>query len=197
QQMECITCALCIDACDDVMARIGKPRGLIDYLALSDQEEEAKGKPAKKLWQHVFRLRTMIYTTLWAAIGIGLVFALFIRADIEMTVAAVRNPTFVTLSDGSVRNIYDIRLLNKHGEDRVFHLSLISDDVLRIALEGTAERSITVPANETYLQRVYVTARPQDPAATRDVTGLRFWVEDIVSGERAYQDAIFNGRVPQ
>ena len=47
QQMECITCALCIDACDDVMDKIGKPRGLIDYLALSDQEEEAKGKPAK------------------------------------------------------------------------------------------------------------------------------------------------------
>ena len=114
-----------------------------------------------------------------------------------MNVAAVRNPTFVTLSDGSVRNIYDIRLLNKHGEDRVFHLSLRADDILRIELEGTAERSITVPANETYLQRVYVTARPQDPAATQDVTGFRFWVEDIASGERAYKDAIFNGRVPQ
>ena len=197
QQMECITCALCIDACDDIMAKIGKPRGLIDYLALSDQEEEAKGKPPKKLWRHVFRLRTTIYTALWAAIGIGLVFALFIRPDIEMSVAAVRNPTYVILSDGSVRNIYDIRLLNKHGEDRVFHLSLTSDDILRIELEGTAERSITVPANETYLQRVYVTARPQDAASGQDVTDFRFWVEDIVSAERAHKDAIFNGRVSQ
>jgi cytochrome c oxidase accessory protein FixG len=197
QQMECITCALCIDACDDVMERIGKPRGLIDYLALSDQEEEAKGKPAKKLWQHVFRFRTILYTTMWAAIGVGLVFALFIRADIEMTVAPVRNPTYVTLSDGTVRNIYDIRLLNKNGEDRVFHLSLTSDEILRIELEGTSERSIVVPANETFLQRVYVSARPIDPASTIDRTDLRFWVEDLESGERAHKDAIFNGRPEQ
>jgi len=195
--MECITCALCIDACDDVMAKIGKPRGLIDYLALSDQEEEAQGKPAKKLWQHVFRFRTMLYTALWGLIGIGLIFALFIRADIEMTVAAIRNPTFVTLSDGTIRNIYDIRLLNKHGEDREFHLSLRSDEILRIELEGTAQRAFTVPANETFLQRVYVSARPGDPAATTDRVDLRFWVEDLVSGERAHKDAIFNGRAAQ
>ena len=197
QQMECITCALCIDACDDVMDRIGKPRGLIDYLALSDQEEEAKGKPAKRVWQHVLRFRTILYTTLWALIGVGLIFALFIRSDIEMTVAPVRNPTFVTLSDGTIRNIYDIRLLNKHGEDREFHLSLTSDEILRIELEGTSQRSLIVPANETFLQRVYVSARPTDPAATTDRTDLRFWVEDLVSGERAHKDAIFNGREQQ
>ncbi len=197
QQMECITCALCIDACDDVMEKIGKPRGLIDYLALSDQEEEAKGKPAKKLWQHVFRFRTMLYTALWGLIGVGLVFALFIRADIEMTVSPVRNPTFVTLSDGTIRNIYDIRLLNKHGEDREFHLSLVSEDILRIDLEGTSQRSVTVPANETLLQRVYVSARPGDPAAATDRVDLRFWVEDLISGERAHKDTIFNGRAAQ
>ncbi len=99
----------------------------IDYLALSDQEEEAKGKPAKRVWQHVLRFRTMLYTTLWALIGVGLIVALFVRAEIEMTVAPVRNPTFVTLSDGTIRNIYDIRLLNKHGDDREFPLSLTSD----------------------------------------------------------------------
>ena len=197
QQMECITCALCIDACDDIMAKIGKPRGLIDYLALSDQEAEAKGKPAKKVWQHVLRMRTVIYTSMWSLIGIGLVFALFIRADIEMTVSPVRNPTFVTLSDGTIRNIYDIRLLNKNGDDRAFHLNLVSDSTLRIELEGTAERSIVVPANETLLQRVYVSARPGDPAATVDRTELRLWVEDMTSGERAYKDTIFNGRAAQ
>jgi cytochrome c oxidase accessory protein FixG len=194
QQMECITCALCIDACDDIMDKIGKPRGLIDYLALSDQEEEAQGKPAKAIWQHVLRFRTILYTVLWSLIGVGLVFALFIRADIEMTVAPVRNPTFVTLSDGTVRNIYDIRLLNKNGEDREFHLHLASDDILRIDLEGTSLNSVVVPANETFLQRVYVSARPNDPAATTDRTDLRFWVEDLISGERAHKDAIFNGR---
>ena len=197
QQMECITCALCIDACDDVMAKIGKPRGLIDYLALSDQEAEANGKPAKPIWAHVLRFRTVLYTVLWALIGVGLVFAMFIRADLEMTVSPVRNPTFVVLSDGTVRNIYDIRLLNKLGDDRVFALSLVSDQPLDIRLEGADLNIVTVPANETMLQRVYVSAVAGTPAAVADRTDLRFWVEDAITGERAFTESIFNGRAAQ
>ncbi len=30
--------ALCIDACDDVMTKIGKPRGLIDYITLEEAD---------------------------------------------------------------------------------------------------------------------------------------------------------------
>ncbi|WP_322894805.1 MULTISPECIES: cytochrome c oxidase accessory protein CcoG [unclassified Yoonia] len=197
QQMECITCALCIDACDDVMDKIGKPRGLIDYLALSDQEEEAQGKPAKPIWAHVLRWRTMLYTVMWAGIGVGLVFAMFIRADLEMSVAPLRNPTFVVLSDGTLRNIYDIRLLNKLGEDRVFTLSLVSDQTLTMTLEGADQDVVTVPANETMLQRVYVSAAPGSVAARADRTDLRIWVEDAITGERAFTDTIFNGRAAQ
>jgi cytochrome c oxidase accessory protein FixG len=197
QQMECITCALCIDACDDVMDKIGKPRGLIDYLALSDQEAESQGKPAKPIWAHVLRFRTVLYTVLWALIGVGLVFAMFIRADLEMTVSPVRNPTFVVLSDGTVRNIYDVRLLNKLGDDRAFTLSLVSDQPLDITLEGADLDIVTVPANETMLQRVYVSAAPGTPAASADRTDLRFWVEDAITGERAFTDTIFNGRATQ
>ena len=47
QQLECITCALCIDACDDVMAKIGKPRGLIDYIALTDETARAGRRAAQ------------------------------------------------------------------------------------------------------------------------------------------------------
>jgi len=195
QQMECITCALCIDACDDVMAKIGKPRGLIDYFALTDEPAERAGEAPKSAWRHVFRTRTMIYTAMWLAIGAGLVYALFIRSDIELTVSPVRNPTFVVQSDGTVRNIYDVRLRNKLGEDRLLHLSLSSDQALRIDLEGTDNAlNVTVPANTTILQRVYVSARAQDPAASSHTTDLRLWVEDIGSGERASRATTFNGR---
>ncbi|MFY0690550.1 MAG: cytochrome c oxidase accessory protein CcoG [Paracoccaceae bacterium] len=197
QQLECITCALCIDACDDVMEKIGKPRGLIDYLALSDEQAERDGNPPKPIFKHILRTRTILYTALWSLIGVGLVFALFIRAEIDLTVAPVRNPTFVTLSDGSIRNIYDIRLRNKYGEDRRFHMSLTSDQLLRIELQGTLERSVIVPADSTLLQRVYVTARPQDPAAALDRTDLRIWVEDRTSLERASAATVFNGKVSQ
>ncbi|MGR3393099.1 cytochrome c oxidase accessory protein CcoG [Sagittula sp.] len=195
QQMECITCALCIDACDDVMAKVGKPRGLIDYLALSDEPREREGNAPRPIWQHVFRVRTMMYTALWSLVGIGLVFALFVRPEIEMTVAPVRNPTFVVLSDGSVRNTYDIRLLNKHGEDRPFRITLNGNEYLRIQLEGTPYETVTVPANETYLQKVFVVAPKGSDPAESERTEFRFWVEDLTNGDRAHNDTIFNGRV--
>ena len=195
QQMECITCALCIDACDDVMAKIGKDRGLIDYLALADEPREREGKPPRPIWHHVFRMRTMIYTALWGAIGLGLLWALFIRPEIEMTVAPIRNPQFVTLSDGSIRNTYDVRLLNKHGDDRPFRITVTGDPTLRVQLEGTPYETVDVPANETHLQRVYVIAPPRSQPATSDRTEFRFWVEDIANGERAHKDTVFNGRV--
>ncbi|MBB3986047.1 cytochrome c oxidase accessory protein FixG [Sagittula marina] len=194
QQMECITCALCIDACDDVMEKLGKPRGLIDYLAFSDEPRERAGHAPRPIWQHVFRPRTILYTTLWSLVGIGLVFALFIRPEIEMTVAPVRNPTFVTLSDGTIRNTYDVRLLNKHGEDRPFRITLTGDSALRVQVEGTPYETVDVPANETYLTRVYVLAPSGSDAAEAERTEFRFWVEDLTNGDRAHTDTIFNGR---
>ncbi|TCS67560.1 cytochrome c oxidase accessory protein FixG [Primorskyibacter sedentarius] len=194
QQLECITCALCIDACDDVMAKIGKPRGLIDYLAASDETSERAGNEPRPVWRHIFRPRTIMYTTLWSLVGLGLVFALFIRPDVEMNVAPVRNPTFVTLSDGSIRNTYDVRLLNKHGDDRPFRITVAGDPALRVQLEGTPYESVTVPADSNYLQRVYVIAPPDSQPAEAERTEFRFWVEDTSNGERAYKDTIFNGR---
>ena len=199
QQMECITCALCIDACDEIMDKIGKPRGLIDYLALEDvppprdTPEHATWSP-RPIWKHILRPRTILYTALWSIIGAGLVFALFVRSDIELTVSPVRNPTYVMQSDGSIRNIYDVRLRNKSGDNRLFHLSLTSEETLRISLEGTDDLSVLVPANETLLQRVYVTARRQDPAASTDRTDLRFWVEDVETQTRASTATLFNGK---
>ena len=195
QQLACITCALCIDACDDVMEKIGKPRGLIDYLALTDETREREGKEPRPIWQHVLRLRTIIYTALWSIVGLALVFMLFVRPEIDVTVAPIRNPQYVTMSDGSIRNTYDIRLRNKHGDDRPFRISVKGDPVLRVELEGTVYESVKVPANETLLQRVYVIAPPRSVPATAERTDTRFWVEDLISGERVNKDTVFMGAV--
>jgi len=194
QQLACITCALCIDACNDVMDKIGRPRDLIGYMALTDEAAERAGKPPKSVWSHVFRPRTILYTVLWAAVGIALVVALFIRTDMNVNVTPVRNPTFVTLSDGSVRNSYDFRLINKHGEDRDFYIYIVSDRSMRLSVEGTTELRVTVPANETKTQRVYLTADPGSEAATADRSELTFWVEDRVANERVSHDTVFNGK---
>lgn len=194
QQLECITCALCIDACDDMMDKIGKPRGLIDYMASSDEAKERAGQPPKNVWKHILRPRTIMYTTLWVLVGVGLVVALFIRSDIELTVAPVRNPTFVTLSDGSIRNTYEIRLRNKNGEGRPFGISIKGDPALRVQLEGTPYGTVMVPADTSKLQRVYVISPKAGAPAAAGSTGFRFWVEDMTNGDRVYKDTVFNGR---
>jgi len=194
QQMECITCGLCIDACDEIMEKVGKPRGLIDYLALTDEPQEREGKPPRPVWQHILRPRTILYTTLWSAVGVALVVALFLRSDIEMTVAPVRNPTFVTLSDGSIRNTYEVRLRNKHGEDRPFRVTVKGDLTLRVELEGTPYETVTVPADAMLNQRVYVIAPKGSDPANSHRTEFRFWVEDISNGDRVHKDTIFNGK---
>ncbi len=197
QQMECITCALCIDACDEIMEKVGKPRGLIDYLALTDETNERAGHAKVPVMRHILRPRTIIYTALWAAIGVGLVVALFIRSDIDMTVAQVRNPQFVTLSDGSVRNTYDVRIRNMTAGDATFRIGLTTDDILRVDLEGSQDLMVEVPADETFLQRVYVIARPEDAASARERTDFRFWVEEFGTEERAFQNSTFFGRDAQ
>lgn len=198
QQLECITCALCIDACDDVMEKIGKPRGLIDYLALSDEPRERTGEPPRPIWQHVFRPRVILYTVLWSFIGIGLVWALFVRSDIGLNVEPIRNPQYVVLSDGSVRNTYEMRIRNLTGDAREFRIMLSSDEILRVEVEteGPMPGHVLVPANETFAARVYVIARPQDPAASEDVTHLRLWVEDVETDARAGKATVFHGREP-
>ena len=174
--------------------KIGRPRGLIGYIALTDEAAERVGTAPKSVWRHILRPRTILYTVLWAGVGMGLIVALFLRPQIDVSVTPLRNPTYVVLSDGSIRNSYDLRLRNTHGEDRYFHISLTSDEVLRIALEGTAELRILVPANETLEQRVHVIAPARSHAADEDRTALRLWIEDLVGNERVSKDTIFNGK---
>ncbi len=151
----------------------------------------------KPVWKHILRPRTLLYTALWSLVGLGLVFALFIRSDIELTVSPVRNPTFVMQSDGAIRNIYDVRLRNKSGEDRVFVMSLTSEEALEMGLQGEDDLSVTVAADATFLQRVYVTAAPDVAAAQADRTDLRIWVEDVDADIRASVATIFNGKASQ
>ena len=83
-QIGCITCALCIDACDSVMAQIGRPRGLIDYATLDDCKIEREGGHARPVTRALFHTRTLIYVGVWSAIGLALLFALGTRKHIDL-----------------------------------------------------------------------------------------------------------------
>ncbi len=194
QQLACITCGLCIDACNEVMDKIGKPRDLIGYLALSDEAAERAGKPPKSVWKHVFRPRTILYTVLWAGVGIGLVVALFLRSDLDLTISPIRNPLYVTLSDGSIRNDYDLRIRNMNNSERTFFVTLERNPSLTLTLEGRQGQLVTVAPDAMLIQRIYVTAAAGTPAARAERTPLRIWASDVASRTRVSVDTVFNGR---
>lgn len=197
QQLACITCALCIDACDEMMIKVGKPTGLINYMTANDEPLERAGNPPRNMWKHLIRVRTLMYAGLWSAVGVALLIALFIRSDIEVNVSPVRSPVFITQSDGTIRNIYNVRLLNKHGEERAFFVSANTTDIvegeLNVVMQGVEGSIVIVPADSTYNQRLYLDVAPDDPVAQKNRTEIRIWIEDMENGDRASVDTIFNG----
>ena len=118
-QIGCITCALCIDACDNVMAQIGKPRGLINYCTLDDAEVEKAGGTSHPVLKTLFRSRTLIYFGIWVSIGLAMLFTLGQRTRLDLAVQPDRNPVYVRLSDGSIRNNYTLKIRNMETRPRI------------------------------------------------------------------------------
>lgn len=109
-QLECIGCALCIDACDDMMRKVERPERLIDFVSLENMQRRAEGKPTIL---KLVRLRTALYAALLVLVGAVMVVTLAIRKDFVMAVQQDRAPLHVTLSDGSIRNGYSVRVTNR------------------------------------------------------------------------------------
>jgi len=123
-QIGCITCALCIDACDRVMTKIGRPRGLIDYATLEDCRVEAAGGAAKPLLKTILRPRTLVYFGLWATVGVTMLLAVVDRARLTISAQHQRNPAYVQLSDGAVRNGFTVKLRNMQSRPRAMEIRL-------------------------------------------------------------------------
>ncbi|MFB0874788.1 MULTISPECIES: cytochrome c oxidase accessory protein CcoG [unclassified Sphingobium] len=161
-QIGCITCALCIDACDKVMAQVGRPRGLIDYCTEENVEAERNGAAPRPVLETLLRPRTIAYLTLWCGIGMAMLFALGTRTRIDISVQQDRNPIAVRLSDGMVRNAYTVKLSNM--ESRPRPMTVTVDGLPRARLwtdDMTREQALraivaTVPADSVAKLRLFV-----------------------------------------
>jgi cytochrome c oxidase accessory protein FixG len=130
-QMECIACAECIDACDDVMDKIGKERGLIRYAS----EVELAGGKAKLL-----RPRTILYTALFVAL-LGIFVSLLGSRELSnISILRTGGSPFTALPDGRVMNLFKVRLENRNKVDRTYTIDIVepgfttSPEALRVEL---------------------------------------------------------------
>ncbi len=119
-QLECIHCALCIDACDEMMRKIERPTSLIFYDTETAVATRAAGQTTKYKW---LRARTLLYAGLIIAISELMVWSYLGRATFEVNVLKDRSPPYVRLADGT-RNGYTLKLVNKDPSARTLQMNV-------------------------------------------------------------------------
>ena len=157
-QMECIACGLCVDACNNVMDKIGLPRGLIGY------NTENNLNNGEKPSLQFFRPRTFWYVGIMSAVGGFMLYTLLTRSPLQLEIIHDRNPLFVKLSDGEIRDGYTITILNKDHEQRKYELEILGLAGAQTRVESNyavSKDDLEVEADSVGHFRIFVTAPEQ------------------------------------
>ncbi len=184
QQEGCITCALCIDACDQVMDKVGRAKGLIRYASL----DELNGEMVKPMLK---RGRVWVYSTILLLAISGIVYGLSSLDAIELKVLHERAPLFVALKDGSIQNKYTLKILNKMTEDVQVKVSASGPEGLTLV---GAEKEIT--ARNGFVSPAIVFVRVSRKHLTAEQVPITFHLEGArASGEilQTARESVFIG----
>lgn len=182
--LACINCGLCVDACDGVMARLRRQRGLIDYLPWEAVEAQRAGRPEPGY--RLLRPKTIALGSAILVLSLVMGATLVLRTDLELAVVRDHAPVAVRLSDGRIRNAYAVTLTNKSLEEREFSF----------AFEGLPGGEITVIGGEEN-GRVLVapgarrTVRLLATAALEGRTDIIVVATDTATGARAHAADLF------
>ena len=142
-QMECVNCTACIDACDEVMTKIGRPRGLIRFASLNGIE---KAEPVR------ITPRIVGYCLILLALCAGLVTLLLTRSDVDVTLLRAPGALFQSTPEGKISNLYLLKLTNKTRREMPVELKLenIAGDLavlggeLNLPAEKQSEASVLI-----------------------------------------------------
>ena len=154
-QYECISCAACIDVCDEVMDKVGYPRGLIRY---STEHALEEGWGGKQILRHILRPRVLIYSTILAAVTIAMIASLFLRTPFKVDIVRDRATLARLVEGGKIENVYRIQVMNATEQPQTFTLSA---DGLP-GLELVTDKTVTIDG----AQSLWVPVRLQLPWGT-------------------------------
>ena len=165
-QLGCITCGLCIDACDGIMDKIGQPRGLIRYAS----PVEMAGKPVKKPYQ---QKRLWIYLSLILVSVASLIYGISHISPLTLSVTPERQPLFVRMSDGSIQNKYALKITNKTRQ--AIHIKVSASAPVNGLVVVGAEQPILISREHGAFLTVFV----KIPSAniTQETLPLRLKIE--------------------
>ncbi len=192
-QLECINCGLCIDACNHVMQRTHRERWLITWDNLANQAAKAKGTHEPMHW---LRPRTAIYMSALLVVASVMAIALAIRPTIELSVIHDRAPLFVRVSDGSYRNGYTIKIVNKTQRDTAFEIAVdgLPGSTMALAESQTAPAArltLNVGAGAVGTYRILVNGQSEHMG--EGSLPIDFTLRDTATGETVTYRAAFMG----
>ena len=188
-QLECIGCSLCIDACDEIMEKVDRPKGLIAFDTDANVQRRMQGEKTRF---NLIRPRTIIYAVLFTVVGCLMLYALLTRSTLDMNVLRDRQPNYVQLSDGAVRNGYTLKVLNKSTQARSLTLNVDTLPSPKITFAGQrsdAVIALNVPADDTMEFKLYIAE--SDISALAQKTDFIMTLTDKETGDITTTRAIF------
>ncbi len=182
-QYECIGCAACIDGCDQVMDKMGYPRGLIRY---SSENAVRRNYGEREILRRVLRPRTLVYSAILLAI-ISVFFAtLAVRVPLKVDVVRDRAALARETGDGLLENVYRLQIMNTTEQARQFRITADGIPGMRLVVKQPVE----VPAAGSLL--VPVAVRADASALPKGSQPIRFHVEDATDGRvRVEEKSVF------
>ena len=171
-QLECINCGLCIDACDEIMEKVDRPIGLIGYD--SDYAVACRSKGETPEYRFI-RGRTIYYGVALIVVSAVIVAGFVLRTPYQLHVARDRNPLFVRLHDGSIRNSFTVNLVNRSYTSKTFVVSLDGLPAPRLQAPGlTADvRGVSVKVDPGMERAVRILATVDPTSLTTALNPAR------------------------
>ncbi|MFO1113959.1 MAG: cytochrome c oxidase accessory protein CcoG [Rhodospirillales bacterium] len=194
QQMACIGCGLCIDACNGIMQRFGRPPELITYDSINNQVARARGEKTRI---RLIRPRTIAYMAVLAVVVAIMAFSLSTRSRLEVSVIPDRQPLFVKLSDGAIRNGFTFKILNMRREPKSYILAtdgLVGGEisVLGHHYDSGPYVELTVGPDEIGTFKLFVRA-PAESLSGKQTHFDFYLVDQGGQRESIRYTAVFNG----
>jgi len=193
QQLECIGCGLCADACDGVMEKLDLPRGLVRFDTLQNMNAEVRGETPKYTF---VRPRTIVYSLVLIIVSMTMLASLIFRAETSVNILRDRNPLYVKLSDGSIRNGYTFKVLNMKRQLKTYHLTLDGIDGLEMTVIGQSKipvqkADLTVRPDSVGTFRIFVHAPSEN--LLEDSQSLIFILRDVAEDDTSTHISTFRG----
>jgi cytochrome c oxidase accessory protein FixG len=186
-QYECIGCGLCIDVCDDVMDKVGEPRGLIKY---TTQNALDNHWTRSEMLKRILRPRVLIYSAILALLITALITSLWLRIPFKVDVIRDRSVLARLVDGGMLQNVYRLQMMNATEETRQYRLNVRGIENAKVSFKGSEKNSF-ITLKPTDARWIVVDVEVPDGSLATGKYKIQFEIEEIDSKAILSEKSIF------